>query len=350
VSEISAHCFHDFMSSSSGSVLSIKIVRKLENLFSTWFRIKIPIHIIFFLLTGLPFWVNFIFHPFNLSCTGEAVSWLVYYTVPNYFLFWFPQIAWQGLVDISDSIDETVKSVEDKRSLISWMKKRLTLKLQCVLSLLGGIIGIFVLNLFEPLITQRVEVCIASYISVFCTAVLGSNAIYWLWSVPFFIRLLYRIPRLHVTWNYPARTPAIKNLSRLLGISALFTAIGAFLFLSPLLYILSWTQPTEIVLFVSLWAPLVSLSTVGFVAIFPQYWLSVIVRREKNIILDHLSKEIEDLRIRSTSSDALLALEAKVSIYRAIDASSNATVNMSILMNYLFALLMTLLPYLFRLT
>jgi hypothetical protein len=255
-----------------------------------------------------------------------------------------------GLVKISDNVDEMVESAVDRKSLISWMEKRLRLKLQCILSLLGGVIGIFVLNLFEPLITGRVEVCIASYLSVLYTTVLGSNAIYWLWNVPLFIRRLYVIPRLHVTWNYPARTPAIKNLSRLLGVSASLTAIGAALFLSPLLYIFSWTQPTETLLLIAgSCAFLVSLSTVGFVAFFPQRWLSAIVRREKDIILDNLSKEIEDLRIRSASSDVLLALEAKVNIYRAIDASSNATVDTTTLINYLFAFLMTLLPSLIQL-
>lgn len=214
------------------------------------------------------------------------------------------------------------------------------------MTILGAVAGLGALEFGRPFIPERIEICSVSYLSVAITAGLGVNAVYWLWNVPFLIAKLHSLPRVRVTWHAPSRTPAIRDLSRLLGVSAVLTAIGVVLFEIPLLYWLFSSPTTYIVRSINAAAFLASFGTVFFIAVFPQHWLASVVRREKRAILDELSREIEELQLRAaTSPDIFSTLETKMNIYRNIELTGGSTVDKATILNYVIAALTALLPY-----
>jgi hypothetical protein len=315
-----------FMATSSKNVFSIRLVRQLTFLFSKATNRIIPQTWIMFLLSLFPTLVNLLLWPFRSSC-GETTSlWILYSSILNYCLLAFPQIAWSRLIKMSDLIDDMLGVEEQQRDdYISWMKRRLNLPFQAVLSVIGGVIGVAAVILLTPVLSKIMDICFPLYVSVFITGGLGINAVYWLWGVPLQIRRLSQFKRLRVTWNNPAGTPGIREQSQLLGFSAILSAIGVVLFITPLLWAYFSAQPdTLFAAAINTIAFMASIGTVIFVAVSPQYWLSKIVYREKNLILDQLSSEISALYTNTKVDEERKwqILGTKINIYQAINATS----------------------------
>jgi len=91
-----------------------------------------------------------------------------------------------------------------------------------------------------------------------------------------------------------------------------------------------------------------SLGTVLFITVFPQYWLSAIVYREKYRVLDQLSTEIENDISRGVAGDSWLSLEAKINIYLAIDSTSTSTIEGGTIARYILAVFTTVVPFAIR--
>lgn len=337
-----------FMATSSKNILSIRLVRQLTYLFSKVTNRIIPKIWIMLLLSLFPSLISLLLYPFELSCSGITFLWLLYSSILNYCLLAFPQIAWSRLIKIGDLIDDMLGLEKQKKDYISWMKRRLNLPFQVFLSIVGGVIGLVAALLFTPILSRIMSFCIAFYVSIFITGSLGINAVYWLWGVPLQIHRLYQFKWLRVTWNNPAGTPGIREQSQLLGYSAILSAIGVVLFITPLLWAYFLAQPdTLFATVVNLVAFVASLSTVVFIAVFPQYWLSSIVYREKNLILDQLSNDISVLyaNIEVDDENKWRILESKVNVYQAINATSVSTIDIQTLLRYAVAFITTALPY-----
>jgi len=340
--------FGRFMAFSAKYVLSIRIVRELSHRLSKAAGREMSGRWVILLLVLLSPLVNLLLCPFGRFCEGIAFFWLVYYTILNCCLLEFPRFAWLRLVRITDRIDDMLESAADKDKLIWWMKQRLRLYPQLLLSIGAGGAGLITLRIVAPFLAGKIQFCVASYLSVFITAALGANGVYWLWLVPFLIYRLHKFPSLRVTWNSPVRTPAIRDLSRLLGVSALLTSVGVILFVIPLLYVYFSVQSVQSLLFLNTVSFAASLGTLLFVTVFPQYWLSGIVYREKCKILDELSAEIDNHRGNGFADDTLPSLAAKINIYQAIDATSSSTIDAETLVKYTLAVLTIALPYIIQ--
>jgi hypothetical protein len=231
--------FGRFMASSSEDVLSIRLIRELSYGLSRFVRRKVSRRFVMLLLMLFPLVINLLLYPLGYFCQDAALAWLVYYIILNYCLLEFPWTTWAKLVRISDSIDDLLETPADKQALIWWMKQRLQMRLQLILSVVGGIGSIIAVRIVANFLPEQIiGFCVASYVSVFMTGALGINAVYWLWAIPFLIYRLYEFPSLHVTWNSPIRTTGIRELSRLLGFSAILTAIGVTLCYSSALGLL----------------------------------------------------------------------------------------------------------------
>lgn len=345
--EGSQTAFAQFMSVSHRHVLTIRIVTEIRERLRSLTKSEISLHVVFVFISTSIVIVNILARPFGFSCSGEAELWLVYYVPLNYFLLWFPHIAWRDLVKASVRIDEVLPAGGEKPSLIFWINRRLQLRIQIWLATLGAVAAWGALEFARSFISERVEICSASHASVAVTAALGINAVYWLWNVPLLIARLHSFPRLSVTWHAPFRTPAIRDLSRLLGKSAILAAIGVVLFEIPLLYLLLFSPTTYVVRSINVAAFIASFGTLFFVTVFPQYWLSSIARKEKTAILDELSREIEDIRMHATTSPHFLTtLQTKMNIYRDIELTGGTIIDKQTIMNYVLAAITALLPYL----
>jgi hypothetical protein len=340
--------YGQFMASSSKNVLSIRLIRQVcYHLFHSMNHEMEAKHAIM-VLPLVPLLLNIILYPFGLSSNGYLTWWLAYSVIMNYCLLVFPQVTWSNLVNLSDMVDNLLETQEDKLEYIAWMTRRLNLRVQLILSFVGGLLGILILLLFSLWSKGTVQVDIPSTLSVLITGSLGINAVYWLWGVPLQIQKLYLFSQTHVKWNDPAGTPGIRSQSQLLGISAILAAIGVAIFIVPLLWFL-FSLPIGILLVdvINVTAFAASLATVFFVAVFPQYWLSAIVYREKNRILDSLEKEISTDRAKK-QRNALAKwqlIEHKVNVYQAIKSTSISTIDIQTLGNYAIAILTTALPY-----
>ena len=341
--------FGRFMASSPKDVLPIRLVRELAYRLSKTAKRQISIKWIILFLVLLSPAVNFLLYPSGNFCQGPTLLWVLYYSILNYCMFKFPQVAWSRLIRVSDKVDDMLETDEDREKLIQWMKQWLNLPFQLLLSLAGGTIGVIVVSIVEGFASGIIRLCFAGYLSVFITAALGIVMVYWLWRVPLFIKRLHQFPSLRVTRSSPVRTAGIRGLSRLLGFSAVLAAIGGVLFVIPILWISFFTlQSREVFLMIEVAGFLGSLGTVLFITVFPQYWLSAIVYREKYRVLDQLSTEIENDISRGVAGDSWLSLEAKINIYLAIDSTSTSTIEGGTIARYILAVFTTVVPFAIR--
>ncbi len=339
-----------FMAVSSKRVLSIRFFRQLAYWASRVLRRNISESWMMLLVSLLAPLLNFLLIPFGLAGQGTTVIWLFYFAILNYCLLSFPQIAWSSLIKMSDTVDEMLDSESQRNEYISWMSQRLNLPNQVVLSTVGGAMGILAIAVFTPFLSTILEIRTASYVSVVITASLGLNAVYWLWGVPLQLYKLFQFESLKLTWNNPSGTPGVREQSRLLGFSAILSAIGLVLFVTPLLWVNFSVHPNSVYTStINTIAFIASMGTVVFIAISPQYWLSAIVYREKNKILDELGKEIIAQRSKKSDTTAKWELlESKINVYHSISTSSTYTVDMQTLANYAIAFLTTILPYIIQ--
>lgn len=339
-----------FMATSSERVLSIRFSRQLAYWSSKLLRRKISETWMVLFVSLLAPLVNLLLLPFGLAGKGATMIWLSYFAILNCCLLLFPKIAWSNLIKMSDSVDDMLDSETQRSEYISWMSRRLNLPNQTLLSVLGGVAGILAIAIFTPFLSKILEIRIASYVSVIITASLGLNAVYWIWGVPLQLYKLFQFESLKLTWNNPSGSPGIRDQSRLLGYSAILSAIGLVLFVTPLLWVNFSVHPNSVYTsLINTIAFIASTGTVIFIAISPQYWLSAIVYREKNKILDQLSKEIvAQYSEESNVTTKWEILELKINIYHSISASSTYAVSIQTLINYAVAFLTTILPYIIQ--
>jgi hypothetical protein len=83
-----------------------------------------------------------------------------------------------------------------------------------------------------------------------------------------------------------------------------------------------------------------SFGTVLFITVWPQYWLSAIVYREKTRILDGLSARIHE----DMSKGDWSGVEAKVNVFQAIDATRTSTMDVQTIGSYAWAVLINAFP------
>lgn len=340
--------FGCFMTGTLGSILSVRLIRELTYRLSRITGRRISAEWTMVSLAALPPVIDLILRLLGAHSSGITFAWLLESALLDYCLVKFPQFAWSKLIGISDTIDHMLTTARERDELTIWMEQRLDLKTQLLLSMFGGCLGILVSIVFAPFLSAKMRFGFAFYVSVFITAVLGINAVHWLWKIPFMVRRLYRFPRLRVVWSCPANTRAIRALSRLLGLSALLAAVGLMLFISPVLWAYFSVQASgALASAIEASAFLASVGTVLFIAVFPQYWLSAIVYREKHRILDQLDQDIHsDIRTSDRPGEGTWPeLEAKVNIYNLIDETPVLTVDLQTVGGYALALLTTTIPY-----
>lgn len=335
------------MASSPKDVLSIRLVRELAYQISRLRGHEVSRVWVELAISLLPILVGLLLSPFGHSCQGIALGWLLEAALLNWCLLEFPQLAWSGLIQISDAIDDMLTTPDHKSAVTLWEARRLQLRPQIVLSIVGGCIGIVALKIAAPLLAVQLQFCFASYVSVFLSASLGANAIYWLWAIPLLLRRLAKFPSLQVCWICPVNTPGIRELSSLLGLSAVLSAIGVGLFTAPLLWVNSSMQSGAVTSIISTLAFLASLGTVFFIAVFPQYWLSAIIYRERYKVLDQLSTEIQNGLLTSSGATEgkWPSIEAKVNVYEAVNATRVLTVDIATISRYVLAAFTTGVPY-----
>ena len=341
--------FKRFMTSSERGVLSIRLVDELSSWLSRVTRRTINAKWIIWILILFAPVISFALFPLGFHCQEPTLYWLLYYVIVNYLGLIFPRDTWAKLVELSDNLDEMLATSQNRTLVISYVKRRLRLPPQIAFSLFGGVAGMIASAIAEYFLAGALPLCPASYVSVFLTSVLGFNSVYWLWAATLLIHKLYLLASLSVTWNAPIGTPGIRNLSRLMGTSAIKAFVGLFLFMIPITWSYFFLPSREYLLYINILAFGASLATLLFVVVFPQYWLSAIAYREKHRILDELGTEIDRDRLKVKSGKASGAawsnLETKINIYQSLASTSTFPTEAATAASYLVAVITTLLPF-----
>jgi hypothetical protein len=349
--------FGRYMHRSTKSILPILVVRLVAFfLWKTGWRVSF--RCVQYALAFSPILLNIFFYRLDYYCSGEAHFWLFLFSILNLCLLRFPEIAWLKLVRISDEIDSLAVNRINSGCLIEWMGTRLATTKQLILSFFSVCLCLITLYFIKPLLEPRIEINVASYFAVFITSFLGLSSVYWIWNIPLLVRKIHSFSAWKVRWHSPATTPGIKGLSDLLGSSALMTAIGMFLTETPLLYCCVYISPSIPLLFITASSAIITSGTFLFILIFPQYWLSEIVKKSKISILNDLNIEIENLKHsinlgnlgeNKNNWDKIKKLDIIIRIYRSIDLTPNLTVDKQMVATYTVALLTSAIPYIVQL-
>lgn len=340
--------FGKYMLQSTLSVLIIRIEREIAHLLSKKIGYNKSLWYARLLIILSPLFIEMIFaQALGFSTKGVALGWVFYYMILTASLLTMPNYSWLHLMKVSDEIDGILTGISDKRGIIKWMESRLNLKIQVALSILGGISGVIALAYISPFFSIYLEFGLASYAQVFLNALLGTNAVYWLWQATFLLRRLTKFSKLGLTWYYPIDTPAITKLSRLLAISSFFSLFGMVLTIFPLFLLITLVGSAELV-FLSTLIFFVTLSTVLFVTIFPQHWLIKIVKRERNQLLSELHNEIGKVRVEK-SPKVSDQLDLKYLLYHNIRKMPLSNFDIKTIFNYFVAIVLAFFPYFIKL-
>jgi hypothetical protein len=334
-----------FVISSANRVLSIRLVNGLSIRLAKLTGGKISKNKSIFFLILVPPFINLLLLPIGCHCQGPAFFWLIHYVTLNFLLCVFPRSSYMRLIQLARDLDEMLGTPGNRALLISWTNWWMRLRPQIILSIVGGISGMVAAGTAEYFLAGKLPLCFAAYVSVFLTSALGINTLYWLWAAPFLVYRLHLFPSLHVTWNSPINTPAIRNISRLMGTSAIRASVGLLLFMSPMAWGYVFLQHDDYLLYITIIGLSVSLGTVLFVTVFPQYWLATIAYREKQRILNELAVTIEKNRLDAHSQADWSTLEAKIGIYQAIAGTSTFPIEAETAAKYVLALITTVLPF-----
>lgn len=140
------------------------------------------------------------------------------------------------------------------------------------------------------------------FLSIAVLAVLGTDSIRWMLRTPLVIvQPLTKLERLTVVMHSPATTPAIRKMGAVAARTATRAGIGFFLFGLPALWAVLAAKPgghpishLEQLALLGTVPLAVTTAVVIYVVFVPQMWLSEIVERQRDRILDELALELPE--------------------------------------------------------
>lgn len=333
-----------YLESSTSQVLLIRIPRYIK------FKIKKILHLdVSYLLLSIilgftPLIIYFLFILFKKAIlTTPALIWAACYTILLILLFEFPKSAWFSVIKLSDTVSQMLTNNNEENKLIAWFSNALNLKSQIILSLIGGVISTLSLRVVKPFLSGIVIFEFSTAISIFFVGFIGTNAVYWLIRTPFFIKHLSEF-NLNIIKFGPSYTNGIKSLASLTSTSALKAALGMSIFILPLIWI-EISHNTELPFFLFSFLPYsISLLAVFFIAIIPQYWLSTIMLKEKNSVLEKISLDLEKEYIDKTKKPNWGELPQKLELYKFLEKSKINTFEFTDIIKSIIAFLGALFP------
>ncbi len=222
------------------------------------------------------------------------LNWLWGFASVDFIIILASVGAWTFVARKTDDIDNLVNDPSDAAVVSSWLDRWLSWQRQAAAPLLSAS-GAFLFLLFaqEPL-SPFLHVSLASYLSVIWTAVIGGNALYWLYVAPGMVGAIAKCSNLSLWWQNPAMTPALRVLSDGLAFAASALLAGGFC-----ITFLGFFGPQTIQV------PLIQLVLVGFfivvmlsavqVVLAPTLHIYRIIRNKKLEVLRKISEEVGDL-------------------------------------------------------
>jgi hypothetical protein len=216
---------------------------------------------------------------------SDLIGLIFYYGITITLLHLIPRYLWSRLVAISDDLDKLFVTNSDRRDYIDYVKRYLAQLWQYSWGAVGVLFSLSTVYILRPYLIRITVEGAGFYTLVAILTWLVASVVYWCWSVPQFVRHLYKFRELKLSAIGPAYTPAILSLSRLLGTSSLLAIVGVWSIVMPVLVYVLYFGSKEVFITVSVIAS-GGMITALFVGVAPQYWLAKIVRRHKEQSLD----------------------------------------------------------------
>ncbi len=292
-------------------------------------------------------------------CVGymftDVIIWVAYYCLVLYFGMFINHDIWLKMVHAGDNISNLFVDERDRvvfaRSLPSHISPQLL-----IFFAMGAISASMLYIMRDILEKYQLNLMAVSYIQVFIIGGLASCLAYWLLLLSVTIVRISRVSNLHFYVNAPSHTPAIRQLTSVLAVGALLSAVGmAALMFPPYHYLLQVRTMMEVRV-VLLAIVLATGFTVISVAVLPHFGIYLTLTSYKRRLLDGISSQISqiagglghgDLHIQNAfTPDEVLRLQMLLNLYNAILKSSAIPLSGAAVARYALSGATTALPYL----
>jgi hypothetical protein len=245
---------------------------------------------------------------------------VVVYVLLNYVLLSYARDTWLRLVGASLAIERLLPDVTTSEELARWVNKRLNLLVQALVSVVAGAGGAVLAVEIIRVLGAAARHSPGYVVSISMTAALGCNAFWWLWQAPYLIARVVRFPVLKLSWVSPLSTPGVKQARELLLLASRRATVGMLLFAGPIVGTTLAAPDSALLLTVSAAALALSLLTVVFLLIAPQWWLIMRVRRDKERVLARIATQIPE-QIPDRNHPVSASLLRSVHMYRLVEAA-----------------------------
>ncbi|MDQ0144975.1 hypothetical protein [Pseudarthrobacter niigatensis] len=249
------------------------------------------------LVSSTPALINHLLLALNVPIAlgrDTEIKWLWGFAAIDFIVLLASVGAWTVVARRTADLDHMVSDTTDAALVSGWLNRKLSFHLQAPPPVFSAIAAVAFIYLVQEPISPFIHVSLASYLSVFWTAFIGGNSLYWLYVAPGMVSVIARCQHLHLWWQNPAMTPALRALSDGLAFSASAVLTGGicatFLgFFGPQTVQVPLIQVLLIGFFV-----VVMLSAVQ-VVLAPTIHIYAMIRRRKFDVLRKISDEVGDL-------------------------------------------------------
>jgi hypothetical protein len=247
--------------------------------------------------------------------SGAAWGWIATYSVLTLWLFASARWTFKRLLAVGPAVDQMFFHRDEAEPVASWLElqKRWWWRRAFWLLLAGVIVAVGVISAIRVdhhhLVNgapQLPEAGTAWFAAIGLTLFWAVDTVSWLVRIPLLVRRLQGAVRLRVIIHAPVTTQGIRELSKFLTFVAMLSAVGLFLFAVPVVWSVllglhhagsqighRYPRPWNLV-----WLSALPLAlTLGlniYVTFISQWWLSQVVEKQRDRLLDEVAAALPD--------------------------------------------------------
>lgn len=291
----------------------------------------------------------------------RGLAWIVMAATLLSVLLMTAPWAWQRTTELAGPLDRMLGG-RDGSAAAGWsddavqylgrVNERLPLGkshyLVCLLGTLGALAGTY----FGSRQLPRGTFGPVFYVYAAVLGGLAVDSLRWMLRLPLIlVEPLTRVRRLRVVMHSPTTTPAIRDMAQLAADTAARAGLALFVVGLWLLWEVFSGKPdhgpgltyVERLALVDLGPLVASAAVVSYITFVPQYWLSEIVRRQRDRILDELSVELPESGPANLLSDDA---QKVISLYDKVAATTTDTAEARVMARRVLAVIAVLAPQL----
>ncbi|HZT58329.1 MAG TPA: hypothetical protein VFA21_06820 [Pyrinomonadaceae bacterium] len=238
------------------------------------------------------------------------------------------------LLELDTIPNEKLTSVRD------WWVSFLSLPRQIIFVSLLGILGVLTVHYFS--LKTSMTIHYGSYVLILFCGVAISQGGYCAITIPRLSKAITNVP-FPMFWLRPADSLWIKEASSVFTKLSLANAFIASCIMAGLFWPKPWKTSTTTVV-ASIWL-LITLSVVLYSFFYPQYYLSKIIKAEKDTQMSNLQKKIKKGPFGRASEEEIKKLNELIKVYEQLANSRESAIDMQALLRLFFSLAVPILSF-----